>query len=91
MSYVEHPYTKFKVQHFPQLPGKSFEQEFDTLREAVMSADLLGLYDLFLFAEGHRTDYSNASVVRGWNADDEEWEDLGDYEIEELLQESLVP
>lgn len=83
---MNHPYTKFRVQHFPQIPCKPFEYEFDTLQEAVSASDALSYYDLFLFKNNHRVDYANASVVGGWDSNDEEWYDLDDYEIEEILE-----
>lgn len=83
---MNHPYTKFRVQHFPQIPCNPFEREFGSLQEAQTVSDALSYYDLFLLANYHRVDYTNISVVQGWDSEEEYWTDLDDYEIEEIIE-----
>ena len=51
---------KLKVWHIPQIPGKKYEVDVSTLREAKLVLDVLALYDLFQFENKIKPDYANA-------------------------------
>lgn len=68
--------SDLRVWHIPQVPGKPFIVEVETIAEAVKIQDLLGRYDAFQFKENIKPDYSNASGIERWEDDD--W-----YEVDE--------
>ena len=86
--------TRFRLNHFPQVPCDPFTKEFDTLTEAVAAKNIIANYDLFLLENNHRVDFANVGVISyyrpDWidpesDPDDDGWYSIEDYEQEELL------
>lgn len=65
---------KLRVWHIPQIPGKSFYVEVQTIDEGVRVCDILADYDLFQFDNKIKPDYSNASGIERFENDGvDEW------------------
>lgn len=86
--------TRFRLNHFPQVPCDPFTREFDTLTEAVAAKNIIADYDLFLLENKHRVDFANVGVISyyrpDWidpedDSDDDGWYSIEDYEQEEML------
>lgn len=86
--------TRFRLNHFPQVPCDPYTEEFDTLTEAVAAKNIIADYDLFLLENNHRVDFANVGVISyyrpDWidpegDPDDDGWYGIEDYEQEELL------
>lgn len=73
--------TPLRVWHIPQVPGKPFIVEVETIAEGVKIQDLLARYDAFQFEENIKPDYSNVSGIERWNERDREWEEVDEDEI----------
>lgn len=85
MSAYDGPKTsEFKVWHIPQIPGRAFVIEADTLEEARRFQDVLAFYDLFQLQENIKPDYSNVSGIMEWNdLDGGEYRDIDEDELEQ--------
>ena len=70
--------TELRVWWIPQVPGKAFGVEVDSLKEGVKLMATLADYDWFQYAQGIKPDYCNSGgiemLVNG------EWEDWYDEE-----------
>lgn len=49
-----------QVWHIPQVPGKQFTVDVESVEQAILVLDVLANYDLFLLATNNRIDYANA-------------------------------
>ena len=67
---------KYKVWWIPQVPGKSFEVEVDSVIEGAKLMDTLAKYDDFQFKNNIKPDYSNAGGLMEFL--DGEWVDWED-------------
>ena len=94
LEFIDKIPTRFRLDHFPQVPCDPFTQEFDTLTEAVAAQNRIADYDLFLLENNHRVDFANVSVISYYRPDwidpeqdleDDGWYGIEDYEQEELL------
>jgi hypothetical protein len=79
---------KLRVWWIPQVPGKPFHVEVESITEAKKLLDTLAKYDLFQLAHKIKPDYCNAgglevNVKRAW----EEWESLNGEGIGDLTLE----
>lgn len=79
--------TKFKVSWIPQIPGEAFVVEDVSLPEAVRLMNILADYDQFQYDQCIKPDYANVGWISGFDTEDNEWYDLEDFEIEDLLVE----
>lgn len=76
---------RFRVWHIPQVPGKSFEIQCNTLATAIGLMNVLADYDLFQLHNRIKPDYANASGVQYYDHDAKEWfefevrDELDDY------------
>lgn len=82
---------QLRVLHFPQIPCKPFEVWTRTIEDAEAILKVLAQYDLFLLAENHRGDFSNAQSIQVWDdecPDDEGscWIDLDEDEQAEVAK-----
>lgn len=77
--------NRYQLAHFPQIPCKPFEMEHHDLSVLVEVRAALANYDLFLLENNHRADYANATSISEWNEEYEEWWDLEDHEITDIL------
>lgn len=69
---------ELRVKHIPQLPGKPFEVQVDSIAEGHAVLDLLAYYDLFQFENRIKPDYANMGSLVRYVAEDQDWEDLDD-------------
>lgn len=81
--------ANFRVWHIPQVPGEPFEVETQHLHEAVSIKGILANYDSFQFKNNIKGDYCNVSGIQEFNIAGQEWCDLDEDEIEELLNKEL--
>lgn len=65
---------KLRVAHCPQVPGKFFTVEVNSLEDARRMMDVLARYDLFQYKNRIKPDYSNMTVLEQYNEGDQEWE-----------------
>lgn len=87
--------TGLKVWWIPQVPGKSFEVEVNSVREAKKLLNVLAKYDEFQFKNRIKPDYCNAGGLVKWDAEESAWYDwyndegegIDDLEMEQLPQE----
>lgn len=71
---------QLRVWWIPQVPmKKSFYVEVDTLHEAKLIMDTLGLYDEFQLKHRIKRDYSNAGGLEKW-CEEDGWGDWYDSE-----------
>jgi len=84
---------KLKVWHIPQVPGKAFEVEVRTLREARLLLDALAHYDLFQLEHNIKGDYANVGGLVYYDEDEQDWLDWEHPEdgirVEELSEEQI--
>ena len=73
--------SDLRVWHIPQVPGKAFLVEVETITEGLKIQDVLAEYDAFQFAENIKPDYSNVSGISRWDERAREWYDLDEDEI----------
>ena len=71
--------NQLRIWWIPQMPGKSFYMNIDSIGEGVKILNTLGLYDEFQYKNGIKPDYSNAGGLQ--MLEDEEWVD---WEIESV-------
>lgn len=81
---------KLRVSHFPQIPCEAFVVEVQCIKEAKKISDILADYDLFQYENRIKPDYANATVVEGFDEEDQEWvswsdEETGIDDIDEYL------
>jgi hypothetical protein len=69
---------KLRVWWIPQVPGKPFVVEVDTVTEGVLVMDTLARYDMFQFENNIKPDYCNAGGLGMYEND--EWVDWFDEE-----------
>lgn len=77
--------TRFRIEHFPQVPCKPFIVECESYEEAKKVSDSLCYYDLFLLDNNHRCDYANMSCIEYYDNELQDWctyepEDWEDYD-----------
>lgn len=82
--------NKFRVWWVPQLPMQPFFYTVDSLSEAYHMTDMLAKYDLFQYENNVKPDYANVGNIQMWDEEDQDWFDLEDYEIENMLAEEKV-
>jgi hypothetical protein len=69
---------KLRVWWIPQIPGKAFHYDVDTVHQGVLLMDTLAKYDLFQFQNNIKPDYCNAGGIQQWCEEDQDWEDWYD-------------
>lgn len=73
-----------QVWWIPQVPGKPFEVEVDSVEMGAKIMDVLADYDDFQFKNRIKPDYANAGGLRRWCEDNGDgvpgWEDWYDEE-----------
>jgi hypothetical protein len=76
-----------RVWHIPQVPGKPFTADVDSVEDGVKFMLLLSGYDLFQFENNIKPDYCNAQGLCRWCEDAGDgvpgWEDWYDEETGE--------
>lgn len=82
---------KYRVCHFPMVPGESFNVEVQSVEEAKKVMDILADYDLFLEEQRIRGDYSNVSVLEEYSEEEQEWiswmdDETGIDDVDEYLE-----
>lgn len=82
--------NKFRVWWIPQVPMAPFFYAVDSLSEAYHMIDMLAKYDLFQYENNVKPDYANAGNIQMWDEEDQDWFDLEDFEIENMLEEEKV-
>ena len=94
LEFIDKVPTRFRLDHFPQVPCDPYTEEFDTLTEAVAAQNRIADYDLFLLENKHRVDFANVGVISYYRPDwidpEEDLEDDGWYGIEDYEQEELL-
>lgn len=76
---------RFRVWHIPQVPGKPFYVQCNSIDTAIGVTELLGQYDLFQLANRIKPDYANANGIQYYDHEVEEWfefemnDELEDY------------
>ena len=58
-----------RVWHIPQVPGKPFTADVDSVEDGVKFMLLLSRYDLFQFENNIKPDYCNAGGLQVWDLD----------------------
>lgn len=58
---------KLRIWHIPQVPGKPFHVEVDTVEEGVKLMDTLADYDLFQVENNIKPDYCNAQGMEKYD------------------------
>jgi len=81
--------TRYKVWHIPQFPMQAFEVFTEDIKTAVLLANTLANYDLFQLEHNVKPDYSNVQGIMQWQEDEQEWWDLDEYELEQLLNDCI--
>ena len=76
--------TRLKVWWIPQVPGKPFEVEVDSIEEGALLVTAFADYDMFQFENHIKPDYSNAGGLSVWDKDGKEWLDWEDDEGNDL-------
>lgn len=83
--------SRYRITHFPQLPGRPFTRTVRTPEEGAILAETLAYYDLFLLKHGHRADYANSTFLEEWSEEFGEWQswfrESDDAELDELVEE----
>ncbi len=81
----------YKVWWIPQVPGKRFEVEVDTVKEVAKIMEVLANYDMFQFEHNIKSDYTNAGGLMFWDAELDnddgslgDWTDFEEYDLEEI-------
>lgn len=80
--------SQFRVWHIPQIPGKAFIVDCNTLAEARQLEIVLANYDLFQFEHNIKPDYSNMSGIVQWDEGEKEYWDMEEDEVTEILTAS---
>jgi hypothetical protein len=76
---MKHPQPgQLQVWWIPQVPGKPFTVNVETLMEAKLVLKTLEQYDIFQFKQRIKPAYSNAGGLRVWSEHDKDWEDWYD-------------
>jgi hypothetical protein len=79
-------HKKYRAWYIPQVPGKAFEVETDSLAEAVKIENLLVDFSIFEYDNHIKPDYSDAGGVDEWDEEEGEWSSLDEDEVEEKLR-----
>lgn len=74
---------RYKVWYIPQIPGKAFEREVDSLPTAVLLINAIIDFSIFEFENRVKPDYSDAAGISRWEEDGEGGHDWFDVEEEE--------
>ena len=61
--------SKLQVWWIPQVPGKTFTVEVNSVSEGVKITNVLSSYDDFQFKNNIKPDYSNAGGLERWEED----------------------
>lgn len=69
---------KLRVWHIPQVPGKAFKVEVDSVRDGVRLMDALADYDAFQYDNNIKPDYCNVNGLQIWD------ETLTDQDLEDM-------
>ncbi|AUV59094.1 superinfection exclusion protein [Escherichia phage vB_Eco_AL25] len=71
--------NRLRVWHIPQVPGKAFYVEVDSVEEGVRIIDILANYDLFQYENNIKGDYCNVSGLQMYDEHitDDEMEEMG--------------
>lgn len=72
--------NKLRVWHIPQVPGKAFHVEVDSVAEGVKVCGILADYDSFQYENRIKPDYCNANGLQMWDESLTE-QDLKDMEL----------
>jgi len=81
---IEDDEMKLRVWWIPQIPGKQFYVDVDTVKEGVKIMDVLAKYDSFQFDNNIKPDYANAGGLMMFDETDDtdgadgswvDWED----------------
>ncbi len=64
--------AKLRVWWIPQIPGKPFRVDVDSVKEGVKIMDTLASYDLFQLEHRIKPDYSNAGGLEMFDPSDTE-------------------
>ena len=72
--------VKLRVWHIPQVPGKPFHVEVDSVAEGVKICGILADYDSFQYENRIKPDYCNANGLQMWDESLTE-QDLKDMEL----------
>jgi len=60
---------KLQVWWIPQVPGKAFNVNVNSVEEGVLLMDVLASYDYFQYVHRIKPDYSNAGGLNQWSED----------------------
>lgn len=74
---------KLKVWHIPQIPGKPFEVEVDSLETAKLLCDVLARYDIFQFENRIKPDFANMNGIVYLSAEGD-WCDVDPDDAEDV-------
>jgi hypothetical protein len=80
-------HKKYRAWYIPQVPGKAFEVETDSLAEAVRIENMLVDFSIFEYDNRIKPDYADAGGVDEWDEEDGEWYTLDESDIEAALDE----
>jgi len=75
---------RFRCWVIPQVPGRPFVVQTETLAQARAVEYTLAHFMLFMLRERVMPDYSNATSIEVWDGDGD-WECVEDYETEDDL------
>ncbi|EJD6109780.1 superinfection exclusion protein [Morganella morganii] len=64
---------KLQVWHIPQIPGKAFNVDVESVTEAVKVMETLAAYDQFQYDNNIKPDYSNMNGLNIFNEIDQEY------------------
>ena len=70
---------KLKVWWIPQVPGKSFRVDVDSVSEGVKVMDVLADYDLFQYQNNIKPDYCNAGGLIMFDEQDDTDSESGSW------------
>lgn len=77
---------RFKVWHVPQVPMSPFEVEVGDYVTAKLIQNTLAGYDLFQYENNIKPDYANASGISVWVPQEQEWWDVDDESLDEIVE-----
>ena len=77
----------YRVAHYPQIPCNPFIIRCKTVTECKRIRDILCDYDLFQYQNHIKPDYANISVIQQRDYENNEWCDLEEQEIDDILAE----
>jgi hypothetical protein len=75
---------RFRVWHIPQVPGKVFHIQCNSLATAIGLTNVLAHYDLFQLANRIKPDYTNANGIEYYDHEDGTWTE---FEVEDELED----